>query len=216
MLLFFRNRWTIDTPEEYKQFRFGLFQDEWDVINVTQSAGPQLADLAQDYPTYARYRAAVICCPDGNQLILQPSSRQVMAEFKSGSPLFANLPKHYTEYIISLEGNSTVTAADINAIFNWTRVDKMHITGNGDIALPLSQRIHEMKSHFVTELELTVQRSSYKELLVKPLLEAWPIKSATFRGADDMTQEEFDEFVNRQTGIRHYKSVYGKELRYQG
>lgn len=204
----------IKTPEQYEQFRSGPYQDQWDVILVDKSANARRSDFGQDYLAYARYTAVYLQYPDDSTIIVMPFEKKVAALLRNGSPLLANLPQHYLEYSIELEGDVDITTADIDAIVNWTRATKIEILGNGDIALPLSHRVHEMKSFDVAQLELCVQKSSYKELLLNPFLEGSPVKRAIFYGAEDMTEEEFDEFVSQQTieGFGSYRN--GEKITY--
>lgn len=143
---------------------------------------------------------------DGSEVSVSPAFRKVQATFGQVETELAKLPQAMAKYEIKLVRDAVVTDADIDAIVEWftPSAEAISIKGVGNVAYRLSQRLDDIKNSSRLHLHLTVDRQSYKQLDTSKFLAALRRPTIVFEAADDMTQSEFDEFVNNQTSTNFF------------
>lgn len=144
------------------------------------------------------------------------SRELVEARIKTGENQLIDLPQGMKEYTITLSGDAVVSDADIKAIAQWLgKAKRVHVKGTGNVAYRLSQQLGEMTGFGNTEVVLTVDRQSYKQLNASPFL-IDRFSRVVFMAADDMPQSEFDEFVkNQKENDRFQMSTYKGQLTFK-
>lgn len=190
----------IETREQLAQYKQGLIGGEAIWIHVHSSVKCNISDV-EPFFNNLRLLTVYLSYEDGSTVSVSPAFGKVQATFAQVETELAKLPKRMTKYEIKLIRDAVVTDADIDAIVEWftPSAETISIIGVGNVAYRLSQRLDGIKGSSRLHLHLTVDRQSYKQLDASKFLAALRRTTIVFVAADDMTESEFDEFVNNQT-----------------
>lgn len=146
----------------------------------------------------------------GNVAAIFPPSKHLVAFYTAGSGLFHGLPSNYVNYFITADTKVDVTDGEIDYIVQWKDAVRLNIFDHRDVAYGLLQRIEQFKElKQLKSLVLKVQRSTYKELVVKQFLQQLEsLVSASFK-ATTLKRKEFKEFVKSQEEVTDWSVKVG-------
>lgn len=204
----------IKSREQLQQYKKGLLGIGATNVEVLSSAKCSLSDVESIF-TQSDLLDVVLRLKDGAYIRVSPGSHKVKASLKHDTPRIAELLQGMKDYETELAGDAVVTDDDLDAIIKWfLSAQKISITGNGNVAYRLLQRLDKVNAPSLRYLALTVDRQSYAQLdTAKFMAKFVETSTIVFTAAADMPKTEFDEFTKNKEAINLFtKSIVERSL----
>lgn len=147
MLCFQQNSWKVDTPEEYAQFKDGIFSNKLDRIYVLPGAHPNpLEEVILYVDTVYPHPAPQLVFVDEfeNFVTIDPWRRYAGAHHEAGKSPLEYLPTDYRQYRISFDNGVSNTAADADALAKLPRRSNIEFSSGG-LRDEFTERYAELK-----------------------------------------------------------------------
>lgn len=179
---------------------------------------------ANEYPTalilpklFANGENVMRFTDGDNEITIYPHKQEVNAVFFSGENLTFGIPPNYHVYSLKFDNTAQIIAEDIDNILQWQDANSLYVSDNCDLAYELSQRIDEMQEmRYLEQLGLSIQRKSYSNFNIELILLNLPALEYVTLNATQLTDSEFDEFVEKQLLVVGWQqSIHAKYVYYE-
>lgn len=196
------NRLLIKTPEQFEQLKAGEIGATYLAIFLEPSIHANILNEVKQL-SHDKHREVRFYDEHENEAIIYPKMNSVVATLVEGRKLITYLPTDYQYYQVHSKSNVLTTSADIDAILQWRTAKQITLINDNPLdesTVELFQRARELSAlSQLNKLILTVHSHSYRKLDVNFFLNRLPSLSAVeFVAGNEMTTEEFHEFVDHQ------------------
>lgn len=177
-------------------------------VFVLAPAHPDILSLAT-HPLPHKYRQIAFVDADGNRIYTYPIAAEttVVAAFRSGANLTAQLPTNFRRYSLTYGPNVTVAAADIGHILKLRNAVMLHINCPQDVAFELSQQTTAQLGAMVSLrfLQFNMPASSYGKFDVRKFTDTVTYLEQITVDTHALTAEQVTAFVNNQGKIDNWR-----------
>lgn len=192
----------IKTPEQFEQLKAGKIGGSYLAIFIEPSIHPDIFSEIKQL-SHDKHREVRFYDEHENEAIIYPKDGRVVATLVDGKGLLSYLPCDYRFYEVHSDRNVLTTSADIDAIVQWKIARQITLINDNPLdesTVQLFERVAELRALAnLNRLILTVHSKSYRKLDVRRFLNHLPMLNAVeFVAGVDMTQQEFQEFVDHQ------------------